>query len=161
MISESPESAAREELRTADIRLMTDREIVDVLKARASHDANSEFGVWLGRLLTAWVTDSPLTEIDAILNERLTLSRTETPASMPEAPYCPKCGVMVADDEMGRSWHCNCGKFSPAEPSATLKQVIREMENFASLGVLGEHSSARNRVASWAAALRSEVPHDR
>lgn len=54
-----------------DIRLMTDFQIVEVLKARAAHDANNEFGQWIGRLLTAWVTDSPLADIDNILSERL------------------------------------------------------------------------------------------
>lgn len=53
-----------------DIRLMTDFQIVKVLEARASHDANGDTGRWVMKLLTAWVTDSPLSALDAIAAER-------------------------------------------------------------------------------------------
>lgn len=53
-----------------DIRLMPDFQIVEVLKSRAAHDANDAVGHWLGRLLSVWVTDAPLSELDAIVRER-------------------------------------------------------------------------------------------
>lgn len=63
-----------------DVRMMTDKQLADVLSSRAALDANQEFGRWLGRLLTAWVTDSPLADIDAIIAERAAL----IPRSCPE-----------------------------------------------------------------------------
>ena len=54
-----------------DVRLMTDKQLVDVLSARAALDANQEFSVWLCRLMTLWVTDAPLADIDAHIAERM------------------------------------------------------------------------------------------
>ena len=52
-------------------------------------------------------------------------------AAMPEAPTCERCrGVMIADDEMGRSWHCIAACEKDAE--SKLRQVEYVLERMVS-----------------------------
>lgn len=73
-----PLAAQPETPEVTDIRLMPDFQIVKVLEARAAHDANKDTSRWIFRLLRAWVTDGPLTDIEAILREWI--------ADLPGAP---------------------------------------------------------------------------
>jgi hypothetical protein len=67
-----------------------------------------------GRWLDVEVGDA---FFDPTPTEWLALPSPPASAPQPEAPACERHGTMVADDEMGRSWHCAvCSASAPAPP---------------------------------------------